>query len=1633
MSSNRPNNNQSESREEKYNRDEVAAVRAIVEATLPKGPQSLTLHSIDQISTAEFQQDLQDIQLFPAGMDVRNASKMDKEMLDEILKMKKKSENKKTAQSNDRFGYKVIAEHLASLVEMFPDDGYLSWLVKHVLMALAKIDASENEIALSHLKEALSIAEKDNRFKSCLPYIYFSQSQALFNLERYNDSIIELEKAIAIKPESDLLKFKALICYKSKRYEKALEDFNICLKNKWLDKTYVTVILHSLAVRNEWEKTLEITKKLSDYKYPSVYFYGAFAFFMLHTQYNGSISSENLLQFQNDALQGMVLDEEGEEFNAISPEIKLTLINLFLEENDKIPIAANKIEPKEFLQKYLELFEKKSADAHVKGELKLALKYNNIAFWLASNSSNSDKFTLMYSRILIMVDWIDIPIRDFERLKNLATTEKEKALLTVLLIDAIRRFENKKEHSETIIDFLYLLLSYEKINPTIAEFVIQPKFKIKLDLQNLHHLLSSSEDYSNPDEYFKNYLSQTRCYYYLESAYEVLINYHENTPDNKRDAYEWMKKLYLENYQLFWKQKMFLEKMKDKLIAFAKLHNRDDFNLELKVNHNLDLKINDALNILSYKIIYLQIYKKIIPSHHQPALQVFIDGVVTFGKILKRKKDLLDPNAPKPKDDDLAGINLAIAQTKTSIAECPLHPLPYFHLSTALFVKKGSKNLERSFYYLLIGAALESGEQNEQILKNIIPLKVQLKLFFEEKKLLEKDANLFGLLKTITEPGYSFSDPSDFIQLAQYYNNKSKYKEVYQAFTVAIWINASSANSLLSEHALNNAFSARMLALSFIATEMIELEIIKKDYLYLKNLQFPLLDETTDQVIWNVWKNLNSDIHEFIPFFETHFPTSKALKKINEITSLYKKEKQTSPKEVQISKSIDLTEAEQKSQQELLEARRQQRELLRAKEAEKNREKIAMAREARENLKALESKEKQERDEALIALEMEKREKEKQKLAQEKTAKEKLKEKERRKKESRLLKRKGKSVAAVADTADEQKSEAQDKSVNPEPTIQVTEEKIDFEKIELTKEEKRILQTIESANPQDFAEFYSDEERKNLPKKFRAYIAGGSVRNRLLGEEQSSKDLDIVTNAPSFVIQKLFKDRKFNVYDAIVTTKGDYNQTADLDFFCLKEIENPVKDLLVDAYRRDFTINAFYADQQGRVIAPHSESRSDLLLGIIQTTIKAEESLKKDPSRIFRAYNTQKKLSHKNFKIHRDLLKAVKSNAQYLTEMSESSLSSKDNLITERNRIKLNSQIKKMFNRHHEIIQVILKPKPPTAEDFSKLKTATVFLYPEKDKIGYSVRNLSGEIIVGDFKKGNDESSLASGYYEEINLKLNVLTENKSEHLFEDLKKAILNLTYKRKHTPDSLKTILFELFSQKIIEGLFGQEIAKKLQAHKLWLVDAVKASQPIDRYAAFYAAILVAASDGKQEEIDILFKKYPMLEIDWVKKGILFSLENAKQAWTAYQHSSKPVVAIPEAKRMDSIPDNKSKTAALPAASANIKPVPIPPPVLNAPGFFQPKVAAYSQQQAAAAQLTLAQQQIQQQILYVQYMQRVAYAQQQELLRRQSLFSQQQRQQATPVAAATAPAAPAPKQVVSCSDLEATLLRQAQQRMSR
>ena len=141
--------------------------------------------------------------------------------------------------------------------------------------------------------------------------------------------------------------------------------------------------------------------------------------------------------------------------------------------------------------------------------------------------------------------------------------------------------------------------------------------------------------------------------------------------------------------------------------------------------------------------------------------------------------------------------------------------------------------------------------------------------------------------------------------------------------------------------------------------------------------------------------------------------------------------------------------------------------------------------------------------------------------------------------------------------------------------------------------------------------------------KHESYIVGGYVRDKLLNRE--SNDIDICTSATPKEIMELFPNTSSPNYGSINISYKNTNFDITTFRRDIKYQDNRlpieiqyIKSIKQDLLRRDFTINTFCINKDGKV-KDYLNATKDLKNKIIRTEGNPKDRLEEDSLRILRA------------------------------------------------------------------------------------------------------------------------------------------------------------------------------------------------------------------------------------------------------------------------------------------------------------------------------------------------------------------------------------------------------------------------------
>lgn len=153
-----------------------------------------------------------------------------------------------------------------------------------------------------------------------------------------------------------------------------------------------------------------------------------------------------------------------------------------------------------------------------------------------------------------------------------------------------------------------------------------------------------------------------------------------------------------------------------------------------------------------------------------------------------------------------------------------------------------------------------------------------------------------------------------------------------------------------------------------------------------------------------------------------------------------------------------------------------------------------------------------------------------------------------------------------------------------------------------------------------------------MKEGFEAYLAGGAVRDMLLGV--APHDFDIATNARPKDVKRIFphhtnRGERFGTITVILDSETfEITTYRSEDVYSDSRHPDLIKfadSIFEDSSRRDFTINAMYADYKGNILDPQN-GILDLDQKKIRTVGNPDERFTEDALRVLRAFRFSSQL-----------------------------------------------------------------------------------------------------------------------------------------------------------------------------------------------------------------------------------------------------------------------------------------------------------------------------------------------------------------------------------------------------------------------
>jgi len=300
-------------------------------------------------------------------------------------------------------------------------------------------------------------------------------------------------------------------------------------------------------------------------------------------------------------------------------------------------------------------------------------------------------------------------------------------------------------------------------------------------------------------------------------------------------------------------------------------------------------------------------------------------------------------------------------------------------------------------------------------------------------------------------------------------------------------------------------------------------------------------------------------------------------------------------------------------------------------------------------------------------------------------------------------------------------------------------------------------------------------------KEDQVRFVGGCVRKSISGE--NIDDIDLATILEPNEIKKKLNKENIKVIDTGIS-HGTVTAIINNKKF---EITTLRKDILTDgrhakvtftsdwkedALRRDFTINAIYADIQGRIFDPLN-GISDLQNGVVRFIGSPDERIQEDYLRIlryFRFFTQYSKMDH-----NEDVISSIKKNINGLNKVSN------ERIFDELNKIILLKNLENLFSnktsnqiivnifpqlKYHERLKIFnnLNGKLKSKYD-SNLTLALLILDESNDHEYFCHKYKTSNSIKSRFKNisANFENLKNKKFYSEGNIKKLIYLSSKSD------------------------------------------------------------------------------------------------------------------------------------------------------------------------------------------------------------------------------------------------------------------------------
>ena len=370
-------------------------------------------------------------------------------------------------------------------------------------------------------------------------------------------------------------------------------------------------------------------------------------------------------------------------------------------------------------------------------------------------------------------------------------------------------------------------------------------------------------------------------------------------------------------------------------------------------------------------------------------------------------------------------------------------------------------------------------------------------------------------------------------------------------------------------------------------------------------------------------------------------------------------------------------------------------------------------------------------------------------------------------------------------------------------------------------------------------------------KESKVRFVGGCVRKALYGE--TIDDIDLATSLTPDQVKKIFFENNIKVIDTVIS-HGTVTAILNRKKF---EITTLRKDVFTDgrhanveftidwekdASRRDFTINAIYADIEGRVFDPLN-GISDLIDGKIKFIGLPEERIQEDYLRILRYFRFF--IHYSKIDYDEDVIESIKKNINGLNKISN------ERIFEELKKIIETKNLHKLFlkNQSKDIILSIF----PLFKYYERLEIINGLTQELRNMYDYF---LVLALLIMD--KSNDYEYFCHKYR----------ISNKIKNRFKYIAKNYENVKRKNFFSEENIKKEIYLssknnvidllLFSTCINKGLKPFDIEKLIKYIKIYKVPKFPISGDYLKERGY---------ESGQE----LGKKLKLLEEEWIKNNFV------------------------------------------------------------------------------------------------------------------------------------------------------------------